>query len=187
VNAWESLAASGVVSLLAGEFTELGPWLARRVIRLSTRLLADRRLAEQFGEKWLAGIDGTPGKLTPLARATGILFITVPVLDYRYLDDWWACTVWLPIAAWNFRGQLKMPRVTRYAVPRSERKRYNEALTAVCRALAIGSAAERAEALETLQLLVSDPPPWTLKWFARGLQRDLTRLQTAFTSRGYLT
>ena len=171
MNGWESLAAGGLVSLLAAEFSDLGPWLARRVIKLSARLLLDRQLAGQYDKEWLAGIDGTPGKLTPLARAAGVLVITVPVLNYRYFDDWWACTIWLPIAAWNLQLQLKWPRSLTWGKGpdvRSMRKSYNHTLWAVCHVLCSGTADERAEALDALKSLVSDPPPWTFRRSPEG-------------------
>jgi hypothetical protein len=189
VNDWESLAAGGLVSLLTAEFSELGPWLARRVIKLSARLLFDRHLAQQYSEEWLAGIDSTPGKLTPLARAAGILCITVPVLNNRYIDDWWACTIWLPVVAWNLRVQLKWPRPFTWGRgpgARSARNRYNYSLRVTCRALRSGPADQRAEALEALKYVLSDPPPWMIKRYAKSLQKDMLHLQSAFTSRGYL-
>jgi hypothetical protein len=189
VNAWESLGAGGLMSLAAAELSELGPWLARRVTKLSARLLLDRRLTQQYDEEWLAGIERTPGKLTPLARAAGIVFLTVPVLNYRYFDDWWACTIYLPVATWNMRLQLQWPRsLTWGASPevRLERKRYNHALRAECRELRTGPADVKAEALEVLQALLNDPPPWAVKAFTKGSLKHLARLQSAMTSRGYL-
>lgn len=189
MNAWQSLAEGGLMSLVTAEFSDLGPWLARRVTKLSARLLLDRHLAQQYDEEWLAGIESTPGRLTPLARAAGILFITVPVLNYRYFDDWWACAIFLPIATWNLRLQLQMPRsLTWGANPDTlfERNRYNLALKLTCRALRRGAADQRAEALEALHLVLENPPPWTVKTFARSLQKDLIRLQSALISRGYL-
>ena len=54
MNGWESLAAGGLMSLVTAEFSDLGPWLARRVIKLSARLLFDRRLTQQYDEEWRA-------------------------------------------------------------------------------------------------------------------------------------
>jgi hypothetical protein len=190
VNTWDSLAAGGLMSLLTTEFSEMGPWLARRVTKLSARILLDRSLRQQYDEEWLAGIEDTPGKLIPLGRAAGILFITVPTLNYRYLDDWWKCTIWLPVASWNLRLQLKHPRALAWGASpdfRSWHNGYNKALKATCRALRDGPADQRAEALDSLQVLLSDPPPWTIGRYARSaLERDIPLLRGALTKRGYL-
>jgi hypothetical protein len=190
VNAWESLAAGGLLSLLTAEFSDLGPWLARRVTKLSARLLLDRGLGQQYDEEWLAGIERTPGRLTPLVRATGLLLISVPVLNYRYFDDWWACTLWLPIVTWNMRIQLQWPRSLTWGRSQDTHlvaNDYNETLRAVCGALRSGPAHQRAEAIEALRIVLNDPPPWALKTFIRNsLQTDLPRLTGALTRRGYL-
>ena len=178
------------ISLVTAEFSDLGPWLARRVVKLSARLLLDRDLAEQYDEEWLAGIDSTPGKLTPLARAAGILFITVPVLNYRYFDDWWVCAIYLPIAIRNMRMQLLWPwgfdRGMHPAVY-SQRQDYNQLVKMTCAAVRSGPADERADALEALELALSDPPPWTVRFLAKSSLRTLPRMRSALTSRGYLT
>jgi hypothetical protein len=190
VNAWESLAASGLISLVTAEFSDLGPWLARRVVKLSARLLLDRDLAEQYDEEWLAGLDSTPGKLTPLARAAGILFMTVPVLNCRYFDDWWVCTIYLPIATRNMRLQLLWPRgfdLGIHPAVYAQRQDYNQLVKMTCAAMRSGSADERADALEALELALSNPPPWTVSYFTRSSVKSLPRLRGALTSRGYLT
>ena len=134
------------------------------------------------------GIESTPGRLTPLARATGILLLSVPILNYRYFDDWWACAIALPLTTWNMRTQLQWPSSLAWGkgpTVRSERKRYNHALKMTCRALRSGPADLRADALGVLQQLLSDPPPWTVKRFSRSVLKDLPRLQGALTRRGY--
>ncbi len=190
MNTWQTLAAGGLISLFTAELSDLGPWLARRVVKLSARLLLDRDLAEQYGEEWLASIDSTPGKLTPLARATGILFLTVPVLNYRYFDDWWVCTVFLPIATRVMRFQLQWPwGFDRGIDPAlySTRPDYNHLLKMTCAAVRSGAAEERTDALEALKLLLSDPPPWTVRHYARTDLGHLQRLRSALARRGYLT
>jgi hypothetical protein len=189
VNLWESLAVGVLISLLTAEFSELGPWLAPRVIQLSARLLMDRHLAQQYHEEWLAGIEGTPGKLTPLVRAAGIMFIAMPVLNYRYFDDWWVCTIGLRSLTWNLRLQLRMPRRVTWVAPgmRSERIRYNHVVDQTCQALRSGPADQKAEALEVLQLLLEDPPPWTIRRIAKSiLRKELPMFRRALTARGYL-
>jgi lipopolysaccharide/colanic/teichoic acid biosynthesis glycosyltransferase len=72
---WVLLGA--LLSLLLAEFTEMGPWLAERVIRRAVwPLPADQR--ERYLEEWLGELDAVPGKLTKLTFAVRVV-IGAPV------------------------------------------------------------------------------------------------------------
>jgi hypothetical protein len=186
---WASCAVTLILSLLTAEFSELGPWLARRVVRLGARLVLDQHLSSQYGEEWLAGLEGTPGKLTPLAKALGILIIAVPITNWRYLDNLWICTIGLRRYTRSVNETFRYPwwlKVTRDA--RANAPKYNARVEELCHALRYGPSDHRAEALKTLEFLLEAPPPWAgpRRIVRRTLGRDLPTLRKALSARGYL-
>lgn len=106
---WISCAISVLLTIISTEISELGPSMARCIANLSARLLLDRELSKQYAEEWRAGVDGTPGKLTPLAKAIGILVITGPVLNYRYSEELWICTIGIRSYSSGLRRTLRYP------------------------------------------------------------------------------
>jgi hypothetical protein len=60
--------ASIVLPLLITEFTELGPWLAERLVRRSVRMLPPEH-RDRYTDEWLAELDVVPGKLSKLIVA----------------------------------------------------------------------------------------------------------------------
>jgi hypothetical protein len=63
-----------VLPLLVAEFTEVGPWLARKLIdRAARRLPKPER--SRWREEWLANLADMPGKLTKLMWALSIFLI----------------------------------------------------------------------------------------------------------------
>lgn len=64
--AWFLLIA---VPLLLNEFTEVSPWLARKMVRAAARLLTDPPAVERFAEEWESELETIPGKLIKLGYA----------------------------------------------------------------------------------------------------------------------
>lgn len=61
-------------SLIASEFTEVSPYLARRLVRWAARIWSTTEEAgEAYAEEWLAVINDRPGKLLQLATALGFV------------------------------------------------------------------------------------------------------------------
>ena len=73
---------SFLIPLVLSEFSEVSPWLARRILIWGARHVGDPAQSERYGEEWLAGIDGTPGKLTKLAKAVSIVCYAVPMVNW---------------------------------------------------------------------------------------------------------
>ena len=66
-----ALAVSVIASLLATEFTDVAPWLARRLVRWAAyRWSADLKIAAGYAEEWEALVADRPGRLLKLV--TGI-------------------------------------------------------------------------------------------------------------------
>ncbi|MER8066953.1 MULTISPECIES: hypothetical protein [Streptomyces] len=61
-----------VLGLAVGEFTEVSPWLARRILRLAARRLGNPEAAERYEAEWVALLDERPGKLLKLFFASWI-------------------------------------------------------------------------------------------------------------------
>jgi hypothetical protein len=72
-----------VLPLMLSEFSEVSPWLARRLLSWAAGRLADKRKAERYREEWLAGLQDVPGKLTKLVKALSIVSYWVPVMHWR--------------------------------------------------------------------------------------------------------
>jgi hypothetical protein len=58
-----------VVPLLLAEFTEVSPWLARKMVRAAARLLTDPSAVGRFAEEWESELEMIPGKLFKLGYA----------------------------------------------------------------------------------------------------------------------
>jgi hypothetical protein len=80
--AWAIISAL-IIPLLLSEFSEVSPWMARRLLGWAARHVGDPRRAERYSEEWLAGLEDVPGKLTRLVKALSIVFYTVPVIHWR--------------------------------------------------------------------------------------------------------
>lgn len=60
------------LGLILGEFTEVSPWLARRILRLAAGRLGNPEAAERYEAEWVALLEERPGKLLKLPFATWI-------------------------------------------------------------------------------------------------------------------
>jgi len=187
---WISCAISVLLTMIGTEFSELGPLMARWTVNLSARLLLDRQLGKQYAEEWRAGIDGTPGKLIPLAKAIGILLTTVPVLNSRYLNELWICTIGIRSYSSSLREGLRYPEqyvISGYMLNPEIAEDYNLFVGEICQLLKEGSPSERTEAIEVLQIILDDPPAWVSKFWVKWIwRRDLPMFQKALSARGYL-
>ncbi|MDN3239222.1 hypothetical protein [Glycomyces tritici] len=73
-----------VVPLLLSEFTELAPWLAKKLIRGSALLLRDEIATERFAEEWAAELETKPGKLVKLGYALfRLLLLPLTFIEVR--------------------------------------------------------------------------------------------------------
>lgn len=73
-----------VVPLLLSEFTELAPWLARKLVQGSALLLRDEAATERFAEEWTAELETKPGKLVKLTYALlRLLLLPLTVIEVR--------------------------------------------------------------------------------------------------------
>lgn len=57
-----------LMPLLVTEFTELGPWLAERLVRRSVRMLPTEH-RDRYTDEWLAELEAVPGKVLKLIVA----------------------------------------------------------------------------------------------------------------------
>ena len=74
MTTWQQTVLAFVLSLIANEFCDVSPWLAKRLVTLAARCAyADESLAPGRAEEWSAVIDERPGKLFKLG--TGFLFL----------------------------------------------------------------------------------------------------------------
>lgn len=187
---WISCAISVLLTMIATEFSELGPLMAGWIVTFSARLLLDRELGKQYAEEWRAGINGLPGKLIPLVKAIGILVITVPVLNNRYLNELWICTIGIRSYSTSLRRGLRYSQRSAINghIPSPEiMEDYNLFVDEICRLLKEGSPDERSEAIEVLEVILDNPPAWVSKFCAKWLwRRDLPMFQKALSARGYL-
>jgi hypothetical protein len=105
-----AITSAVILPLLLSEFSEVSPWLARRLLVWAARHVGDPRKVERYREEWLAGLQDVPGKLTKLAKALSIVLYTVPTLNWQF-----KATVYL----WPFRKiadfllALTFPRMRR--------------------------------------------------------------------------
>lgn len=184
---------SMIMTLLLAEFTELSPWLARKVIKAGAHLLLERQQVARYEAEWTALLAGTPGKLTVLVRAVGIVMLAVPRMNWDYFDCVWVSTIGLQAFTFNIYGQLKCPWYERFDEQhRAAAREYNQALRAACYVLRNGTPAERSEALRQLESLIQAPPPWVaqqpgaasmMKW---TIGRDLPHFRQSLRRRGLL-
>lgn len=72
-----------VVPVLLAEFSEVAPWLARKALRGGARFIGDAALAERYAEEWVAALEDTPGKVTKLVKAMGVVVGAVPALHWN--------------------------------------------------------------------------------------------------------
>lgn len=182
-----------ITTLLLAECTELSPWLARKVIKAGAHLLLDPQQVARYEAEWTAILAETPGKLTVLLRAVGIVVLAVPRMNWDYFDCVWVCTIGLQAFTFNIYRQLKCPWYERFCEQhRAAAGEYNRNLQAACYVLRNGTPAERSEVLRELESLIQDPPPWVaqqpgaaslLRW---TIGRDLPHFRQSLRRRGLL-
>ncbi|MFE2140395.1 hypothetical protein ACFXA3_01295 [Streptomyces sp. NPDC059456] len=68
------LLSAVLLPLLLNEFSEWGPWLAKRLTGWTARRLGNQEAIERYAEEWAAELGEVPGKLGPLITAMGYLF-----------------------------------------------------------------------------------------------------------------
>jgi hypothetical protein len=71
-DALTNLLIPTALSLAIGEFTEVSPWLARRILRFAARRLGNPEAAERYEAEWTALLDERPGKLLKVFFASWI-------------------------------------------------------------------------------------------------------------------
>lgn len=192
---WVIAYLAGIASnLISGECSELSPWLARKVIKAGAHLLLERDQVTRYEEDWLAGLNETPGKLSVLLKALGIVFISVPRTNWDYIDCIWSCTIGVRAFTSNIHRGLRWPRnLQRNTEQRAAAHRYNQGLKATCRTLRHGDPTARAEALNAVEYLANNPPPWVtvqplepsmLKFF---VGREIPHFRQSLRRRGLLS
>jgi hypothetical protein len=72
-----------LIPLIISEFSEVSPWMAKRLLAWGARRMPTTSLAERYQEEWLAGIDEFPGRITKLAKAIGIVLYMIPAMNWR--------------------------------------------------------------------------------------------------------
>jgi hypothetical protein len=72
-----------ILPLLVGEFSELAPWTARKLLSWGAHQLPTQEQSERYQEEWLAGIEDVPGKLVKLIKALSIVCYTVPLINWH--------------------------------------------------------------------------------------------------------
>jgi hypothetical protein len=177
------------------EFGELAPWLARKVVARGASLIVDRDLRERYQEEWREGVEAWPGRLTKLVRAILLVGLAVPRINADIYDAWWQKEIGARISIGVGSRTLHVGFV--YApifLPflrgetHSRLAQYNHSLAELCKAIRTADASERIMAIETLEDLALDPPPWMSRSSARSLHdRTLKDLRHALELRGYVT
>jgi len=85
VNAWWVFFLLGIVVPLAvNEASDLGSWIASRVLIWGARRLGSPERAERYTEEWLANLERVPGKLTKLGFALSVVVWGVPRLRWQF-------------------------------------------------------------------------------------------------------
>jgi hypothetical protein len=98
--------ASIVLPLLITEFTELGPWLAERLVRRSVRMLpAEHR--DRYTDEWLAELDVVPGKILKLIIAVR-LALRVPATSLAVQDITFPLALQRAVAGQFTKNGLKL-------------------------------------------------------------------------------
>lgn len=163
--AW--LASTILLPLVLTEVTELGPWLARRVVQGGARLIVPRARAARFEEEWLAGLEEWPGKLMKLIRALVLVLFAVPRINLAWLDQWWERHVGGPagVRMWSFNLKLQLGAnvLVRRSVKREHRchlTEFNRVLAMVLHQVRSTDPDQRAAALALIDDLIQNPMPW---------------------------
>jgi hypothetical protein len=175
-----------VLPLVVAEVTELGPWLARQVIKLGARLVVPRTRAARMEEEWLAGVEDWPGKLTKLVRAVWLVLLAVPKINYDYFDLWWQRRIGAPVGIRAMSTSLRISLHASWPVrvgvePKKRRhlKEFNQVLAIVFRMVRSPDATHRTAALELIEALVNDPPWWVRDlppWYQAWHRHEFARL-----------
>jgi hypothetical protein len=82
MTAWIIISAV-VLPLILSEFSDISPWLARRLLTWGAGKLGDPGMCKRYREEWQAGLNDVPGNLIKLVKALSILCYTVPLLNWR--------------------------------------------------------------------------------------------------------
>ncbi len=179
-----SLVALVFIPLISIEISELSPWLARRVVVFSSRLLSDRRRAARYQEEWLDALHVVPGKLTVLFRALGFLVISVPRMNWDFFDARWqimALHKWnIPIFAYSCYNLYHIPFTF---LMRGEQRegaiRANLVLAQIFQALQRGDLNQKIEIIEIIKDIFDNPPrPYMSRTSSRRQRNwleDITR------------
>lgn len=182
MNVLQWCTMSVVLPLVLTEVTELGPWMARWVVKLGARLVVPRELGRRLAEEWQAGIEEWPGKLTKLIRALVLVLVAVPKIDNDYFDRWWERRIGAPVGiiclSFNLRMFLSANWTVRLGQAPKDRymlRQFNLALAFVLRQLRSANAEQRNEALANLEDLIDELPVWVRHSSPTFVKRSIRR------------
>jgi hypothetical protein len=119
--AWAIISAV-ILPLLLSEFSEVSPWMARRLLVWAAVHVGDPRRAERYREEWLAGLQDVPGNLTKLVKALSIVCYTVPVMHWHLKGSFYLWPArklgdaFLALTFPRIRRRLLKRRIERYGI-----------------------------------------------------------------------
>lgn len=73
MTGWGFLVVGLLVPLLLNEVSDLGSWIAGRLLSWGARRLGSPEKAERYNEEWAADLERVPGKLTKVGYALGVV------------------------------------------------------------------------------------------------------------------
>lgn len=189
-------ATTVVLPLCLIEFNELAPWLARKVVTFGAWLVVDSNLRERYQEEWWEGVEAWPGKLVKLIRATLLVGLAVPRINWDIFDAWWQREIGARVAigalsrscySYFVYAPMTVPFLRGDA--RSGYAEYNRLLAMICKAIRTADTADRIEAMEILEALAQYPPSWIAPLHCNRVINDkvLKDLRDALQLRGYVS
>jgi RNA polymerase sigma factor (sigma-70 family) len=85
MTGWWGFALLGLlVPLVVNECSDLGGWMARRLLLWGAKRLGSAAMAERYNEEWLADLERVPGKLTKVGYAFGVVAWGVPRMRWQF-------------------------------------------------------------------------------------------------------
>jgi hypothetical protein len=84
MTVWGFFVVGLLVPLLLNEVSDLGSWIAGRLLSWGARRLGSPEKAARYSEEWAADLERVPGKLTKVGYALGVVAWGVPRMRLQF-------------------------------------------------------------------------------------------------------